>query len=136
MGNRRQSRDRGAAAVEFALVLPLLLLILLGIFEFGRLFNIQLILSNSAREAARVMAIEDDVATAQLAGVAGAAGALNPDLSTDDIDIDPGSCEDNPGTAVTATVTYETSFLVPGFWDLVTGDDFVIEGKGQMICGG
>ncbi|MFF2273463.1 TadE/TadG family type IV pilus assembly protein [Agromyces sp. NPDC058136] len=136
MNQKKQGRERGAAAVEFALVLPLLLLVILGIFEFGRLFNIQLVVANSAREAARVMAIEDNVGTAKAAGVAATAGVLNPVLTVGDISITPGSCEDNPGMPVTATVNYETSLIVPGFWDLVTGDDFVIEGKGQMICGG
>lgn len=136
MGKGMLKNERGAAAVEFALVLPLLLLILLGIFEFGRLFNIQLVTSNAAREAARVMAIEDDPATAKLAGVAATSGVLNPALTTSDISIDPGSCEDNPGLPVTATVTYDTAFIVPGFWDLVTGDEFAIRGTGQMICGG
>ena len=60
MKRMRGQRDRGAAAVEFALVLPLLLLLVLGIFEFGRVFNIQISLSNAAREGARHMAVHDD----------------------------------------------------------------------------
>lgn len=136
MNERKRRNERGAAAVEFALVLPLLLLVLLGIFEFGRLFNIQLVVSNAAREAARVMAIEDDPSTAKSAGVSATAGVLNPALTTADVAINLISCEDNPGDSVTATVSYDTSFIVPGFWNLVTGDDFVITGTGQMICGG
>lgn len=43
----------GASAVEFALVLPLLLMLILGIVEFGTLFYRQAIISWSSREAAR-----------------------------------------------------------------------------------
>src|SRR5206468_2029837 len=47
-------RKRGAAAaVEFALVAPVLLLFVLGIIEFGRLMMVEQILTNAAREGAR-----------------------------------------------------------------------------------
>ena len=45
--------ERGAALVELAMVLPLLLLILMGIVEIGLLFYNQQILTNSSREGAR-----------------------------------------------------------------------------------
>jgi Flp pilus assembly protein TadG len=44
---------RGAAAVELAVVLPLLVLVLLGIWEVGRLVEAQQLLSNAAREGGR-----------------------------------------------------------------------------------
>ena len=49
----RRRRDDGAAAVELALVLPILLLLLFGIISFGIVFAQKLALSNAAREAAR-----------------------------------------------------------------------------------
>jgi Flp pilus assembly protein TadG len=51
------SADRGAAAVEFALLLPLLLLIVLGIIDFGRMLNAQVTLTQAAREGARLAAL-------------------------------------------------------------------------------
>jgi hypothetical protein len=56
------SADRGAAAVEFALLLPFLLLIVLGIIDFGRMLNAQETLTQAAREGARLVALgkEDD----------------------------------------------------------------------------
>jgi Flp pilus assembly protein TadG len=51
------SADRGATVVEFALLLPLLLLILLGIIDFGRMLNAQETLTQAAREGARVVAL-------------------------------------------------------------------------------
>ena len=61
-------RQKGAEIVEFALVLPLLLLILFGIMEFGIVFFDKAIITNASREGAR-------------AGVV----SRSPVLSTDDI---------------------------------------------------
>jgi hypothetical protein len=44
---------RGASAVEFALVLPLLIVILFGIIEFGLLMYNQAVITNASREGAR-----------------------------------------------------------------------------------
>lgn len=52
----RSGADRGAAAVEFALLLPLMLLIVLGIIDFGRMLNAQQTLTNAAREGSRLVA--------------------------------------------------------------------------------
>ncbi|WP_040657907.1 TadE/TadG family type IV pilus assembly protein [Ornithinimicrobium pekingense] len=52
--------ERGAAAVEFALVLSILLALLMGVIEFGRVWAIQANLAQASREAAREMAIKDD----------------------------------------------------------------------------
>lgn len=52
---RRQHRSqRGAALLETALTLPLILLVSTGIFEFGRAYQTWQVLTNAAREAARV----------------------------------------------------------------------------------
>jgi len=50
---RRKSKNRAAAALELALVLPLFLLIIIGILEFGRALMMYQMTTNSAREAAR-----------------------------------------------------------------------------------
>jgi Flp pilus assembly protein TadG len=46
--------ERGAALVEMALTLPLLLLITMGIVEFGRAYQTWQVLTNAAREGARI----------------------------------------------------------------------------------
>jgi Flp pilus assembly protein TadG len=51
--SRRISSQKGASMVEFALVLPLLLLILFGIIEFGLLMYNKEMITNSSREGAR-----------------------------------------------------------------------------------
>lgn len=53
------TRERGAAAVEFALVAMLLVTLLMGILEFGRLWAVQGNLAQAARDAARTAAITD-----------------------------------------------------------------------------
>ncbi len=51
---RRQGRDdRGAAAVEFALVVPVLILLLMGIIDYGLFFTDRLAVKQGIREGAR-----------------------------------------------------------------------------------
>lgn len=57
MGRHLRERfrsQRGAELVEMALVLPLLLLLIAGIIDFGLLFQRYLVLTNAAREGARI----------------------------------------------------------------------------------
>lgn len=56
-GNRCKNVDTGATAVEFALVLPLLIMLVFGIIGFAVLFAQKLALSNSAREGSRFAAV-------------------------------------------------------------------------------
>jgi len=51
--------NRGQSIVEFALVLPLLLLLLLGIIDFGQVFYKVILANEAAREAARTVATSD-----------------------------------------------------------------------------
>ena len=121
---RLRQSDAGAAAVEFAIVVPLLVLLVLGIAEFGRAYNIQLSLTAAAREGVRVMAIGNDPAAAEQA----ARDALT--FSPDDVDINPNSCA--AGTNATATVEYSFEFLT-GF---IPGGPITLTGNGVMRCGG
>lgn len=57
---RLLQNNRGQAMVEFALVLPVLLLILGAIIEYGRVFNETLTVTAAAREGARAAAVGDD----------------------------------------------------------------------------
>ena len=49
--------EKGQTLVEFALILPVLLLLVIGMLQFGRVLSVWLIVSNSAREGARYAAI-------------------------------------------------------------------------------
>lgn len=121
----RKSSERGAVAVELALVLPLLIFLVLGIVEFGRALNTQITLTHAAREGVRVMAISDDAAASKIAA-GDAASLLDPALMT--IALSPTDCA--PDTNVTMTISYEL--------DTITGiaGPFSLTGKGVMSCGG
>ena len=102
--------DRGAAAVEFALVFPILILMLIGIVEFGSVFNTQLMLTSAAREGARTMAVTGDAAAARAAVVSAAIG-LSPALTVANVSVTPTSC--SATTNVTVTITYAKAFGIP-----------------------
>jgi Flp pilus assembly protein TadG len=105
----RKARDRGTAAVEFALVVPVLLLIVFAIIDFGRALNAQIELTGAAREGARLAALGYPDATIQ-ARVAAAA----PDLSGVTVTV-AASCPPGAGSAADAQVdvSYSFSFITP-----------------------
>ena len=120
--------ERGAAAVEFALVLPILVVLLIGIMEFGRAYNTQISLTAGAREGARVMAIHKDTPLAQQA-VRSGSPSLNPQVTNAQIGFDQTGCP--AGMVVKVTVSYPFTFMT-GFF----GEGFTLTGKGAMRCGG
>ncbi|MCU1518658.1 MAG: TadE family protein [Pseudarthrobacter sp.] len=124
----RSTSERGAAAVEFALVVPLLLLLLLGVVEFGRVFNAQLQLSAAARESVRVMAIQKQPSTAIGAAIA-AAPSLRPTLTAANVQVSPASCAAT--TDVTVTITYSMDLLSGLFANAIP-----LTGRAVMRCGG
>src|SRR4029453_14594446 len=114
---RTRLRDeRGASAVEFAFIVPLLILLVLGIAEFGRAFQVQGTLSAAAREGVRVMALQNDQDAAKAAGP-NPAPSLNPAITNLQIDIQPPSCPTlNAGsTTVKLTIKYPMPYLT-GFF--------------------
>lgn len=132
----RQS-ERGAVAVEFAILAPLLIMILLGIMEFGRAYNAQISLTNAAREGVRVMAINNSESTAK-AAAKNVAGALNPGLKDEKIVFKyqttpattpvPTACAANVQVTVTIDHSLTTMTGIAG--------PFAMKGTGTMQCGG
>lgn len=57
IGSRLRS-ERGAVVVEFALLLPVLLMIVVGTIEFGRVYSQFQVFSGAAREGARCAAVQ------------------------------------------------------------------------------
>lgn len=70
---RHDDRQRGASVVEFAIILPLLLTMLLGVIDFGLFYSENIGIQAAAREGARQGVTQGDV----LASVTGAKGNLN-----------------------------------------------------------
>ena len=107
--------DTGQAMVEFALVLPILLILVIGIIEFGRAWNAYQVITDAAREGARNMVVAGVPATEgsvkRVVNTALAAAALD---STKDVTTLTGL---RTGTGTTATVQiaypYGFTFLGP-----------------------
>lgn len=127
-------------AVEFALVFPLLIVLVLGIAEFGRAFNIQVSLSEAGREASRYAAIHcsEPGYSASNAQSAGIAAAPSVALNASNITISysgTGTCSlgNNAVAAVNYTTTWMTGFpaLIPGMPSSLT-----VKGTGVMRCAG
>jgi Flp pilus assembly protein TadG len=116
-------RDDGQAIVEFALVLPLLMGLLLGIVQFGIVFNNYETLTDAARVGARQAAVSrfvgDNGASAETAARAAASGLDSNTLAVDAQSCVPGTspcpgAEDwtTPGNEVTVTATYPYSIKI------------------------
>ena len=130
-----RASERGATAVEFAMLAPVLIMILMGIMEFGRAYNAQISLTNAAREAVRVMTISTNQATAQDTArdaAIDAAVSLTPALTDADIAFNATNGTGNCTTdaQMTVTVTYSLSTLTG-----IAGP-FAMTGIGVMQCGG
>jgi Flp pilus assembly protein TadG len=145
---RRRSRQEGAAAVEFALVAPLLIILVFGIISFGILFAQQLSLGNAARQGARFGVVEGRTC-ADIAAEAKAASqtiGLNPASVTVEIRLGmteattTNPCTDNTkqpcdnstaGQSVYVKTKFTGELIVP----LVLFDPtFPLSGKGVFRC--
>jgi len=114
--------SRGVAAIEFAIILPLLLLILFGIIEFSILLYDKAMITNASREGARAGSLyrEEDPTQDYIKGIVdhyilnnlislGCAG------STATVDVDP-SVDLNGHKHIQVTVQYPYTFLIlPNF---------------------
>lgn len=140
-------RQDGAAAVEFALVLPLLLLLILGIVDFSLAYSNQIALSGGAREGVRVLALgaaSPDPRTITKEGA--------PSVPADEISVkmfingtevsDVGACNDNPGAQAKITASYNYDYMLPlsGLIEMVGASALTspieLTGIGVMRCGG
>ncbi|SDH66517.1 TadE/TadG family type IV pilus assembly protein [Agrococcus jejuensis] len=124
----REARDRGAVAVEFAIVLPVLVALTLGILAFGYALHIQSVLDASAREAVRIAAIStlpDRAAAAREAAIATATPSVT--LQPSNIAISPITCLIGDRVTVTITVDHQ---LLGGLGAIE------LTGRGTMRCGG
>jgi hypothetical protein len=93
--------------------------------ELAHVYNLQISVTQAAREAARDMAIHNNQSLARAAAVAGAPGLTAGNFGF----AFSGACGD--GLNATVTVTYKASSLTGMFGDLYT-----LTGVGAMRCGG
>lgn len=100
---------RGQAIVEFALVFPWLVLMLVGVIEFGLAINQYMVMSEAAREGARSAALGAD--NSAVTAVAKAAiSSRNIDKNNITVAINPASMRLR-GNSVTVTVSYPLKTL-------------------------
>jgi len=150
---RARARERGGAAVEFALIAPLLLLLVFGIVDFGWMLMKANLVNNTTRDAVRVASlagtydeIENSVEVSlSSAGIDPAAvdveiTCTNP--SGSNCANSPGSYDANAtsGSTVTVTVTYTHGWITPvgAMCGLVggescVGDTILLERTSQMV---
>jgi Flp pilus assembly protein TadG len=117
--------------VEFALVAVLLLMLVFGIAEFGRMWMLQSSLSAAARDGARTMAVtnDQDEATVSVQTVFTAGGGPTT------ISITPATGECDSGGSATVTLSYDAAFMT-GFFAPIFGESVTLTGEGVMRCGG
>jgi Flp pilus assembly protein TadG len=121
-GRRRLRSERGAVAVEFAIIFPVLMLILFGVIEFGKVYSQWQVFQGAAREGARCAAVQSAEAAAGLPicdvtdRIVDASGEYTPDL----VNYSAGVCtEDTVGQEVTVGWDQAFDLSVP-FWTEVT----------------
>jgi len=124
MRGRAASRsDRGQAAVELALVLPVVLLLVLAALQVGLVARDVVLVQHAAREAARAAAVDGDVSRIRAAAVEGSG------LPADRLEVTV-SARGEPGTTVTVTVRYRSPTDVPLAGALVA--DRVLDASATM----
>ena len=106
-------RDQdGAAAVEFALLLPLLVLLLFGLIQFGLAFNTKIQATNAAREGARMAVVGIDN-WADVGGGLAFWQAVQQNAGVGDIDNCVLDTTDVVGGTLTVTFDYPLDLVIP-----------------------
>lgn len=103
-------REEGQAMVEMALVLPILLLLLLGIVEFGRVFNAFISVAHVSREAARAAALGSSDPEITALALDRAEGLEKDRLV---IQVTPEPSQRARGTGVEVEVDYSVPLIAP-----------------------
>jgi Flp pilus assembly protein TadG len=105
-------RDAGQSLAEFAILLPVLMGVVIGIFEFGRAWNVDQVLTNAAREGVRLAVIQTSDQNDVIAAVQTALtdAALDPSLATIDVE----GMDDGIGQPASVEIQYPYQFTFLG----------------------
>ncbi|MDH3680472.1 MAG: pilus assembly protein [Acidimicrobiia bacterium] len=114
---------------EFALVLPVLLLVLLGIVEYGIAFNRAQAIEAAAREGARLASISSTTSADVTARVNDALVGIPLDNPVN-VGIAPGGCAGREGETVTVTVTTDHDVTIP----LLFSQNVTLAGEAVFRC--
>ena len=124
--------ERGAAAVEFAMILPLLLLLVFGIVQFSLAYNRQQGLHAAAREGARIASLPSTTQTEINTRVNSALSGI-PFSATPTITITPNvtkPCANRSGATVVVQVHGVTQLDIP-LWG---NQSLTLTGRGEFRC--
>lgn len=141
--------EQGSTAVEFALILPLLLLLIIALIDFGRMGYVQINIISAAREGARYSALQPVGISAQdepafkafVRSAAPSASTIATQNSTSSLNVSVVPCDSslaNDNTSVTVSTNFK--WLIPlGLVTLVDSNatwanDFTIASTGVMRC--
>lgn len=102
--------QKGQALVEFAIILPVILLMVMGIVQFGMMLNSYLSITNAAREGARV-GIIGSTNTEIRDAITGTSPSLQPEKMI--ISITPSESTRNSGDTLTVSINYDYELTVP-----------------------
>ncbi|MGI8927504.1 MAG: TadE/TadG family type IV pilus assembly protein [Tepidiformaceae bacterium] len=100
--------DAGQALAEFAIILPIMLLLLFGLVDFGRGFYSWLVVTNAAREGARVGAVQQPASAINTRINASASG-----VDTSKLTITLTNVQGTKGTPVEVDLSYDFDFVTP-----------------------
>ena len=114
--------ELGVAAVEFALVVPILVTLIVGTVEFGYRYQQNIEYTNAAMQAARLMSIDNDQSAA-IAEVRNFTGN-----SADEVTFPNGVCSASNKTVQVEVVGNPASITH------MFGATFTVEAKGQVRC--
>jgi Flp pilus assembly protein TadG len=123
--------ERGTVAVEFAIIAPLLIILVLGILEFGFGYHAWDVTQNAAREGARVGAVDGNVSDI-IDRVRGTSGILDQDQLQVTVACAPagggsfGACAWLEGDIVRVTVVYTYDYITPLPGWVALGDQVVL----------
>ena len=120
--------NKGQALVEFALILPLLLVLIFGVIEFGRIFGAELTVNNSAREGARLGAI-GAADSLIITRVLNSSGML--DSSKVAVTITPAESSRARGGEIQVNVSYPVTVFAP-FISVITGEIVTVDSSCVM----
>lgn len=81
----RRHKSRGQALVEFALIVPIFLLVMLGLFDLGRAVFYHSTISNASRQAVRLGIVDQNLTAIRQAAVDNASGVMP--ISTGDVTV-------------------------------------------------
>ncbi len=124
---RRCRRESGQSLVEVALVFPVLLMLLLGLLDFGRAFYAVVSLRDAADEGAAYASL-DPSNTAEIVQRAVAASPRLVQITEDGVTVHQPAVI-APGQAITVTVQAEMMILTPFVQGLVEGGSLTLEGQ-------